>query len=393
MLEEAQLKARAWLAEQEEYARQETERVMGNIARHRAALAAERGEALEDWQANGRQPYAMGAQEPPETPDDAVEAEPPSEASEAPTDVETPIRTRPRRFLDTLELLHEPEPDHVWVIPGVLERGDRVILTGGEGDGKTTLCRQLGMQAAIGVHPFTLESIERRRTLLMDLENPRRLVRRKLWELHLAAHKTLEPGWLTVATIPQGIDLANELHRDYLSGVLDKIGPELVIAGPLYKMSSGDPTEEGPARATALWWDTMRERLGFALVLEAHQPHAVAGSRRVERPYGASLWLRWPEFGLHLARDGTLHHWRGDRDERDWPLMLSRGGEWPWVAVTDARGVTFARMLEAMQEAGHELTTRELAGLLGCSAMTVSRAIKANEAMWRAAVDNLGKSV
>jgi len=56
----------------------------------------------------------------------------------------------------------------------------------------------------------------------------------------------------------------------------------------------------------------------LAVVIEGHTPYSAGGSaKRPERLYGASLWSRFAEFGLHLGRDGALHHWRGPREERD----------------------------------------------------------------------------
>jgi hypothetical protein len=52
------------------------------------------------------------------------------------------------------------------------------------------------------------------------------------------------------------------------------------------------------------------------------------------RPYGASLWSRWPEFGIYLSPKGTLTHWRGQRDERAWPEALERSDPWPWAVAT-----------------------------------------------------------
>src|SRR5438132_11941606 len=78
--------------------------------------------------------------------------------------------------LDVDEFLNEDEPEYDWVIPEVVERGDRVVLTGGEGMGKSTLLRQIAIQAAAGVHPFTLEAMTPVRVMLLDLENSKRHV-------------------------------------------------------------------------------------------------------------------------------------------------------------------------------------------------------------------------
>jgi hypothetical protein len=46
----------------------------------------------------------------------------------------------------------DDEPD--WLIPDLLERRDRLILTGEEGLGKSYLLRQIAIMAAAGLDPF-----------------------------------------------------------------------------------------------------------------------------------------------------------------------------------------------------------------------------------------------
>jgi hypothetical protein len=159
--------------------------------------------------------------------------------------------------------------------------------------------------------------------------------------------------------------------------------PDVVIIGPLYKMASGDPTEEQVAKAVSGVLDDLRTKHQFAVIIEAHTPHSVAGSKhRPERPYGASLWLRWPEFGLYLAKEGNLRPWRGARDEREWPVLLTRGGEWPWTVDHDDNAVTFARCLEEVRNAGRRLSIRELAEITGASKSRIQRMLKAGHDQW-----------
>jgi replicative DNA helicase len=81
--------------------------------------------------------------------------------------------------------------------------------------------------------------------------------------------------------------------------------------------------------------DDLRGRYGFALILEHHAPHGPAKDRQM-RPFGSSLWLRWPEFGIALRRDPNdktalnVGRWRGDRVKASWPDRLVRGKTWPW---------------------------------------------------------------
>lgn len=293
---------------------------------------------------------------------------------------------RPDEDIDTF--LGGDEPDYEWIIPGLLERGDRVILTGPEGGGKSTLLRQIAVQSAAGIHPFTLDGIDPIRVMYVDLENSRKQVRRQLRPLRVAA-KGMDPLNMVIRVMAEGLDLLDKGDQALIEERIRINAPDLLVIGPLYKLVGGDPTEEKPAKAASALLDRLRTTYGFALMMEAHSPHATGGSMRPERPYGASLWLRWPEFGLYLSEDGHLRHWRGDREEREWPAMMSRGGDWMWTAVTDVRAVTFARMMDAVRAACEPLSVREVAAAVGCSKSQVHRAIEANRATWDALIQEV----
>lgn len=282
--------------------------------------------------------------------------------------------------------LDAEEPTYDWVIDGLLERTDRVLLTGPEGGGKSTLLRQIAVMAAAGIHPFTHQDMTPLRVLLLDLENSPAHVRRKLSELRARAEWKAD-ATLEVAPHPQGLDLTDSTDVASLTHLISTVKPDLVVGGPIYKLVGGDPTAEEPAKAAAMVLDRLRTAHGFALALETHQPHG-SGNERPERPYGASLWKRWPEFGLHIGANGQLRHWRGARDERDWPAALQRGvSDWPWVKVEDPSAVNFARIRALVREHGRRLSEREIATILGASKTTVHRAIEANKAAFEAACE------
>lgn len=327
--------------------------------------------------------------EPPADSDYVTEWVPPADEGEAeghvtepPEPAEEPDGPPADKNID--EFLNSDDPEFDWLIPGLLERGDRLIVTGPEGGGKSTLLRQLSVQMAAGIHPFTLDEIEPINVLLLDLENSERQTRRKIRPLRTQAGHRLEADHLRIRIISQGINLANPVHQDWLDVRLTANKPDVLVTGPLYKLADGDPTEEKVAKPVAVFLDHMRVKHGIAIVIEAHSPHAAtAGGKRPERPYGWSGWLRWPEFGIHLSDKGVITHWRGQRDEREWPTLLERGGQWMWNAVTDTKAVTFAGMCAAVREHGW-LSVRDLATKTGASKSQVERAIKANQPQWDA---------
>ncbi|MDX3641432.1 AAA family ATPase [Streptomyces sp. MB09-02B] len=273
------------------------------------------------------------------------------------------------------------EPD--WLVPGLLERQDRLILTGPEGKGKSTLLRQIAVQLTSGLHPFGGDTLAAPlRVLLVDLENSPRQVHRKIRPLHVAAGDRYGGG-LVVAVRGEGLDLT-DWGGQILEAEVAAARPDVLIIGPLYKMEPDGDDHKDSAKIAQRWLDKIRTRYGCAIILEAHTPHASNGGARPTRPYGSSLWLRWPEFGVHLADNGMLSHWRGQRDERSWPPMLQRGGQWPWTPVTRPRDLLWSRIADLCAEAGEQLSERDLSQLTGESKTAVHRAIGEHRSEWEA---------
>jgi hypothetical protein len=254
-------------------------------------------------------------------------------------------------------LVNSDDPDYEWVVPDLVEAGDRVIFTGGEGKGKSTLLRQMALQVALGIHPFTLEAIEPQRVLYIDLENPKRYIRREFKKLgqHEPAY-----GMLSIVGIPGGVDLLAHDGQMAMVAKLEEHKPQLLLIGPMYKMTQQPLEQEQFSKLLSSQLDQWRKVYGFALFLESHQPHGSmiadnsgkGGARmyRPERPVGSSLWLRWPEFGYCLEDGGLLRPWRGGRDaDRAWPDKLVRGDDWLW-RVADGGCLKCGAALNPRQE-------------------------------------------
>lgn len=251
---------------------------------------------------------------------------------------------------DLLDLLAESDDEPDWVIPGVLARWDRLMVTGPEGGGKSLLVRQILMRASAGLHPWKRARIAPVRGLLVDAENSEGQARPWLRKMAAGADAEGAPvgrGSLMTEHRPGGLDLTQPADRAWVMRLVERVKPELIVIGPLYKLAaprSGEAAEDS-ARALMSALEAIRVASGgAAMLIEAHSPHAVAGvKRRDVRPIGSSLWLRWPEFGFGLAPaagEGSEElrlmdwvPWRGPRSERDWPEQMCQGITWPWQAI------------------------------------------------------------
>lgn len=255
---------------------------------------------------------------------------------------------------DYLGALLDGAESYNWLIPNLLERGDRLIVTGGESAGKSYLLAALAVQMAAGVHPFIRSRFEPVRVLVIDVENPINLVRRRFVDLLRRVPAPVQssfegrsaPGFdsdrLRVRVHPEGLDLNTRNDRKWYTERVMVNTPDVVVTGPLYKLYSGKPEDEGPARDIAAYFDDLRATYGVTLIIEAHQPYGSDGAKRIARPIGTSVWSRWPEFGfcLRLAdeqpppTDGRMVadwvSWKVRDVGRDWPKQLISGGHWPW---------------------------------------------------------------
>ncbi|WP_166375969.1 AAA family ATPase [Aeromicrobium phragmitis] len=274
------------------------------------------------------------------------------------------------------ELLDGDDDEPDWVVPGLLEHQDRVIVTAAEGAGKSTLLRQIAVTAASGIHPFTGEPITPVRVLHVDVENSWRQSRRRYRPLRLQAGDRLDPENLRIELKTSGLDLTTVDDRDWLARLCTHLKPDLLLIGPIYKLAGGDPTEEQSAKPVALAIDAIREKVDCAVILEAHSAKKPSGAKdRPAEPYGWSGWMRWPELGIWLGDDGTIKHWRGAREEREWPMHLQRGGEWPWMpSVTDLEE-RWHQIRRARTNARRPLTMRDLEQATGMSRSTVARVV------------------
>ena len=240
------------------------------------------------------------------------------------------------------------EATHDWLVPGLLERRDRMVVTGFEGFGKSALMQQLGYSIAAGTHPFhEVRQIEPRRVLFLDAENTAIQWSRRIRVLHerMGSRETeaaVKSG-LQVRPIRRA-DITRPQDRGVLHRYVDEFEPDVLFIGPLYRLTRGGITNDDDAAPVLAALDEFRDR-GLALVIEAHAGKSDDGKgNRNLAPRGSAALLGWPEFGYGLGprRGGQPHEaeflpWRGDRESRDWPRHMVRGKVGaPWQIADEA---------------------------------------------------------
>lgn len=251
-----------------------------------------------------------------------------------------------RMTTKTLEEILAIEEDHDWLIPNLLERGDRLILTGFEGGGKTTWIRQLIICMAAGIHPTTLNMLEKPlRVLVVDAENTEAQWRSQVRGMtaNAAKYGLNDPAPLIHIHAKGRIDITKDATLGEVHRLVDEHQPDVLAIGPLYKMVSTGINNDQEAAPLIMALDSLRDR-GLALIMEGHASKGNSqNATRDLAPRGSAALMGWPEFGFGLHPDATnpdmtlVTKWRGDREAgREWPRELYRGGPFPWTGETVA---------------------------------------------------------
>lgn len=241
--------------------------------------------------------------------------------------------------------------DREMAIPGLLATDERLLIVGGEGQGKMVLIRQLAIAIGGGLHPFTQRPAPQLPTLTLDLENPHATISHQAELSMKGARRLLSESidaW--ILSRPEGLNLRTTSAQVYLEKAMQFVQPKILCIGPIYKAARKKPNENWEDATLELLavLDDIRTRFGCALIMEHHAPKGSGGIRDLV-PFGASAWMRWPDYGIRLEPETTdrqgralklkIGTFRGARMDADWPEFLVRGGDFnlPWVGQNAPR--------------------------------------------------------
>ena len=210
----------------------------------------------------------------------------------------------------------------------LLVRGNRLVLGGHTGEGKTTLALAIARAVALG-EDFLGWRGAGGRVLVIDAEQGLKTIKRRLREAGLEDTDAID-----YARVPDGLSLDTDAEQVAAVDARLAAGDySLVLADPLYKLSASDSNDERQAVELMRRFDAWRERHGFALLLPVHCRKPPLGAKfSIHEFFGSSAYLRGAEvvIGLQRVRDGysRLHYFK-DRDGdlpigEAWGLLFDR---------------------------------------------------------------------
>lgn len=253
--------------------------------------------------------------------------------------------------VDVLQGVKRNFPVSSFIIPNMLAPGERMLLTGFEGHGKSEMCRQFAAQAASGTHPWGGGQMTPRRVLFFDGENhPQQTQESWLNLLRLAEEhgRPVMPDMLTVIeSWDDDIDILSPDGEAWFYERVTAFKPELIFLTPLYNLVGADLAKDEVVRKLKTVVNHARSIYSSAVVMEHHAPHkGPMDKKRTVRPYGSTMFLKWPDFGYGLQPieeiEGAYEYSRlrlPRMRKRYFPEFVRWGQEdsmeWPWMEAPE----------------------------------------------------------
>lgn len=140
------------------------------------------------------------------------------------------------------------QPD-IWIIEGLVEEGDQVVLCGAPKAGKSLMASQLALAVASGGDFLGWKAPIARRVLYVNLElRPKRFGRRLIAQVgdvkHLAAYSNLK-----TINCMRTLDIQDPKQREAFADKVKALGVELVIWDVLARMHGADENDNPSMRA------------------------------------------------------------------------------------------------------------------------------------------------
>lgn len=206
--------------------------------------------------------------------------------------------------LDASRLVSTPPPEPVWLLDGMIERGEVVLLTGRGKTGKSMVALWLCAAVLRGGSFLTRDTTRADRVVYLDAENRSATVHRRLHLCGFSADLAARLDYF----LARGLDL----RTDEALAALEQIAVDsgLVVLDSLVGLHRADENSATEVRAFMAGLRGVAERTGAAIVCLAHENRA--GDTR-----GSLDWRNAPDAVLQLTRDDAGWRTLKVADRRD----------------------------------------------------------------------------
>lgn len=152
--------------------------------------------------------------------------------------------------IDTVtDLLTAASQPDIWVLEGLIEAGDQVVLAGAPKAGKSLMASQLALAVASGGKFLGWRAPTQRKVLYVNLElRPKRFGRRLIAQVGGARNLSRHTNLLTINDL-RTLDIIDPLRREEFAELVRSEGIELVIWDVLARMHGEDENNNPAMRA------------------------------------------------------------------------------------------------------------------------------------------------
>jgi len=278
------------------------------------------------------------------------------------------------------ELCARPDPPpEDELLGGIIRRGQRTLLGGYTGGGKSSFLTQ-----TVGAVAERSEFLGLRgkghRALILDVEQGERSLKRALRERGLADSENVD-----IARAPDGLALdSDEREVAAVEEMLAAGEYDLVVAEPIYKLHRADSNDERQTVDLMRRFDGWVDRFNIALCLAGHCRKPPIGAKfTIHEFFGSSAYTRGPEVVLGIQRVrsgyGRLHFFK-DRDGdlpvgESWGLLFDREHGFRRDPGDDKATPTAPERIQELLEADPGMTIEALIEATGYASRTVRKAL------------------
>jgi hypothetical protein len=285
--------------------------------------------------------------------------------------------------MTTRELCALPDPsDSDQLLGPLVVRGQRLVLGGHTGEGKTTMTLAIVHAIVSGEEFLNWHGAGGCRALVIDAEQGTKTIKRRVREAGLADSDAVD-----YVRVPDGLSLDSDAqHVSEVERVLER-GYGIVVADPLYKLHAGDSNAEREAVDLMRRFDAWRERYRFALLLPVHLRKPVPGTGKftIHDIFGSSAYVRGAELVLGVQRVSngfSRLHFLKDRDGdlpigEKWDLLFDQDEGYKLKAAEPDRDVE-AEIMELLADVAC-LPVGKIKGAIKAKAESVGDALKTGE--------------